>query len=171
MIMADVFKILFLTIGGLVIVISYWLIAEALFTKSVRRARDLYAGHAVRTTLVGALAGVPITFIGIALISSGAGASIGIPVLSIAVVAGLFGSAGLARLIGEGLPSERDDREPWRAVMRGGAVLSLACLLPFAGWFILLPLALASGLGAIIQIFWPARLRQRKSEAVDGAHA
>jgi len=159
-IMADVFMYLFLILGALTIAVSYWLLAEALFSRIVRRARDLYATRPIRVVIVGAVTGVPATFVGIALASSGAGASIGIPLLSATVMAGLLGSAGLARLVGEGLPSERDAREPWRAVLRGGSALSIACVLPFAGWFVLLPVILGSGLGALILALKPVRTKQ-----------
>jgi len=172
MIMADVFMYLFLILGVLIIANSYWLLAEALFGRTVRRARDLYAERPIRVTIVGAAAGIPLTVLGIALASSGGGAVIGIPVVSVTVMAGLLGSAGLVRLIGEGLRSERDEREPWRAVLRGGSVLSIACVLPFAGWFVLLPVVLASGFGALILSLKPARVKHRGAASVeDGVQA
>jgi hypothetical protein len=170
--MADVFMYLFLILGALIIAVSYWLLAEALFGRIVRRARDLYATRPIRVIIVGAVTGIPATFLGIALASNGAAASIGIPLLSATVLSGLFGSAGLARLVGEGLPSERDAREPWRAVLRGGSVLSIACVLPFAGWFVLIPVILGSGLGALILALKPTRTKQPTTETIeDGVRA
>lgn len=171
MIMADIFMYLFLVLGGLIIVNCYFLLAESLFSRKVRRARDLYAARPIRVTLIGAAAGIPATFLGVALVSSGAGASVGIPIVSAVVIGGLVGLTGLARLIGEGLVSERDQREPWRAVLRGGSVLTIACLLPFAGWFIVLPVALASGLGALILVLMPIRSRQPEAKPVQGVQA
>ena len=39
---------------------------------------------------------------------------------------------------------------PWRRLLRGGMVLGLAFVMPFLGWFVLLPWSLASGLGALV---------------------
>lgn len=173
MIMADVFKILFLVLGGLIIVNAYWLLTESLCANAVRRARDLYTNRPLRTTLVGVAAGAPSTFLGIVLLSSGGGlpSFAGFTVLSLLVLIALFGSTGFVRLVGEGLPTERGAREPWRAVMRGGSVVSIACLLPIAGWFIVLPLTLASGIGAVICVMVPMRSRKPVPESVSGVHA
>ncbi len=173
MIMADVFKILFLVLGGLIIVNAYWLLTEALATNAVRRARDLYTNRPFRTMLVGVAAGGPATFLGIVLLSSGGGVPsfAGFTVLSVLVLIALFGSTGFIRLVGEGLPAERDAREPWRAVMRGGSVVSIACLLPIAGWFIVLPITLASGVGAVICVMMPIGSRKPAPESVSGVHA
>ena len=173
MIMADVFKILFLVLGGLIIVNAYWLLTESLFTNAVRRARDGYTNRPFRTTLVGAAAGVPTTFLGVVLLSSGGGlpSFAGFALLSMLVLVALAGSTGFVRLVGEGLPAERDTREPWRAVIRGGSVVSIACLLPIAGWFIVLPLTLASGVGSVISVMMPIRSRKSAPESVSGVHA
>lgn len=173
MIMADVFKILFLVLGGLVISVCYWLLAEALFGRAMRRARDLYAHHPLRATLVGAATGVPILVISLALSATGGGPPqfFGLTMLTLLIMAGLLGAAGLARLVGEGLPGAKDEREPWRAVMRGGIVLSIVCLLPFGGWFIILPIVLTSGFGSLILVRFPARSPQRVPEPPAGVHA
>jgi hypothetical protein len=44
--------------------------------------------------------------------------------------------------------------QPWRRVLRGGAVLALLFVVPLLGWFAVFPLTLASGLGAL---FLPPR--------------
>jgi hypothetical protein len=62
----------------------------------------------------------------------------------------LCGSAGVALAIGEGLPSPADAERPWKAIIRGWVVLSLASLLPVLGWFFVLPIALLMGFGAAL---------------------
>jgi hypothetical protein len=47
-----------------------------------------------------------------------------------------------------------DEVQPWRRVLRGGGVLALLFAVPLLGWFAMLPLTLASGLGAL---FLPRR--------------
>jgi hypothetical protein len=59
-----------------------------------------------------------------------------------------IGVAGLATTIGRRLPSPTDQLSPWRATLRGGIALELTYLLPFLGWFIVLPAATIIGTGA-----------------------
>lgn len=151
MIMADVFKILFLILGTLITVVAYWLLFEALFTRVVDRAARQYAERPFRVALVGLLVGAPLFVIGLALLNSAAGLKlIGTILVSALLLTGLLGSAGLARRIGIQLASATDAQYPWRRVLRGGTVLSITFVLPVIGWFVVLPLTLASGVGAVI---------------------
>lgn len=158
MIMADVLKIFLIVVGLLIVAIAYWLAAEALFPKVVRRAQTRYA-QPVRASLLGALVGAPLIFGGIAVLSTGnpVAQATGFTILTVTGSLALVGSAGLARRIGLGLPSVRDDAQPFRPVLRGGIVLSLLFLAPFGGWFGILPLVLTSGLGAAILGLWDER--------------
>jgi hypothetical protein len=70
--------------------------------------------------------------------------------LVVPLVLALVGSAGLADKIGSGLASPVDEIQPWRRVLRGGAVLALLFVVPLLGWFAVFPLTLASGLGALL---------------------
>src|SRR6266699_2605185 len=60
MIMADVLKIVFIILGILIIYVSYWLLAQALFPRLVENASRQY-GRPVRLTLIG-LAAARLTF-------------------------------------------------------------------------------------------------------------
>ncbi len=165
MIMADVLKIFLLVLGMLIVLVSYWLAAESLFPRLVARAQERYRTRPIRITLLGALLGGPLLAAGLALLQAG-GAPVkaaGFLLASAALLSGLLGSAGLCRRIGEGLPSPADAAQPWRRVLRGGAVLALTFLLPFAGWFLVLPLALASGFGAALGAAWDLRREARAS--------
>ncbi len=151
MIMADVLKILLLIIGGLVIVNCYWLIAESLFPKFVERSRKGYEDKPVKNTLKGLLVAGPLVAIGLSIIDNFSGNPViglfgWLSILGPGLI-GLMGSAGLAQRIGSGLPSPSDVGQPWLRVLRGGVVLSLCCLLPFLGWFVILPVVLISGFG------------------------
>ena len=53
MIMADVLKIFLLVLGMLIVIVSYWLAAEALFPRLVARAQERYSRRPVRLTLLG----------------------------------------------------------------------------------------------------------------------
>ncbi|MGH7710819.1 MAG: hypothetical protein ACREOG_06020, partial [Gemmatimonadaceae bacterium] len=128
MIMADVFKIVFLIVGALVVIVSYWLAATALFPTAVGRARELYERHSIRITLLGSLSGIPLFLLGVALTVSGPTPLVKIlggTVASLLLLLALFGSAGLCQRIGNGLPAPLDEFQPWRRVYRGGTVLAL----------------------------------------------
>lgn len=165
MIMADVLKILLLVVGALVVTVSYWLLFEALFPRWVRAAQRAVHVRPVRTFLVGGLSAGPLLLFSLALLNAPGpvGKFAGSVVAVALVLGGLFGSAGLARLTGEGLPSPLDASQPWRLVLRGGAVLSICCVLPVVGWFCVLPVALVSGFGALVSAGWQFR-RQRTTK-------
>jgi hypothetical protein len=152
MIMADVLKIVFLIIGLLICYVSYWLAASALFPGVVDRARRQYERHPFRVTLVGIALAVPFVLvsIGIGKVAHPLAKMLGVAVISVPILYGLIGSAGLALRIGASLQSSLDETQPWRRVLRGSVVLSLTFLLPVIGWFIVMPWTLVSGLGAAV---------------------
>jgi hypothetical protein len=151
MIMADVWKIVFLILGTQAVMVSYWLLAAALFPEALRRSRAGYDYRIGRLTLLGLVTAIPSLLIGAALLQQGPHPLlklIGALLVSAPVALGLAGSAGLCDRIGAGLPGDADARLPWRRVLRGGVVLSFAFVLPVLGWFVLLPWTLVSGVGA-----------------------
>src|SRR5690349_5927365 len=58
-----------------------------------------------------------------------------------------FGLAGMVNHIGERIMPEIST---WKQTVWGSLCLCLACALPFAGWFLLLPYAGFTGMGAFI---------------------
>jgi hypothetical protein len=58
-----------------------------------------------------------------------------------------FGLAGMVNHIGERIITETS---PWKQTVWGSLCLCLACALPFAGWFLLLPYVGFTGIGAFI---------------------
>lgn len=151
MIMADVLKILFIILGLMITTVGYWLFFEAMTPRLVERAQTLYAGRPFRVFFLGALCGVPATILCVILMNGGAvGRLLGISGIFALVLTGLLGSAGLARHVGTQLRSPSDASQPWKRVLRGGSVLTVTFVLPGLGWFVLMPYALLSGLGAAI---------------------
>jgi len=148
---ADVLRILLLVLGVMLVFQAYWLVGTALFTRLVGQARDRYKTP-IRTTMWGLLIVVPTFWIGFKCSQSpnpivvGAGVVIG----AVPLLLGLIGSAGLCQLIGLGLPAPGDQSQNWRRVWRGGWVLNFCYLLPFAGWFVILPWSIISGCGAFV---------------------
>ena len=161
MIMADVLKIVFLILGFQIVYVCYWLASEALFPSFVDRACAQYQSHAFKITLLGVLVFVPLVFAGIAIgkMPNPFFKFVGVFLGSVPVLLGLLGSAGLSRRIGIGLPSSLDETQPWRRGLRGGIVLVFVFLLPVIGWFVVMPLTIASGVGAAI-IAWTQRKKQ-----------
>lgn len=154
MIMADVFKILFLILGLLICSVSYWLMFSALFASSVARAQQALAARPVRVFFIGALSGVPLVLVGLALAANGAGPIklVGVTLLMLLTAAALFGSTALARMVGQGLGSTQVPVPNGTIALRGGAVVSIACVLPLVGWFLLLPVVLLTGFGAAVHV-------------------
>ncbi|HTK55083.1 MAG TPA: hypothetical protein VL308_24485 [Gemmatimonadaceae bacterium] len=162
MIMADVWKILFLILGTQAVMVSYWLLAAALFPDALRRARAAYDQRSGRVTAIGLATAIPALLAGAGLLQAPNPILklIGGVLVSAPIALGLVGSAGLCDRIGAGLPGDADVRLPWRRVLRGGIVLSFAFVLPVLGWFVLLPWTLVSGVGASL-----GSLRRRPAEA------
>ncbi len=155
MIMADVLKYFLLIVGVMLVFISYWVVAEALFPRFVTRSRERF-NRPVKLTFLGLLVMVPVIAFGLFVQSKAnnpAVKAVGFLIAGLPVIIGLIGSAGFAQKVGLGLPSPVDASQPWRRVLRGGAVLALTFLLPFVGWFLILPWTLISGFGAAITSF------------------
>lgn len=157
MTIADVLSWFLLVSGTYVALVSAWLAALALLPAAVERCSELYS-RPLRLTLVGLALGFPLLVIGAAVAGRGRHApalgALGVGLLLLLFLPAVFGLAGLARRIGAGLGAPADDAQPWRRTLRGGAVLAATFLLPFGGWFVLLPWALASGFGATVMAWW-----------------
>jgi hypothetical protein len=158
MIVADILMWFLLVVGLLLVFNSYWLAGTALFPNMVERARAVYS-RPIRLILLGLLVAVPLVALGayIGRVNNPVFKLTGISIGSLPVVLGLLGSAGLSLRIGAGMASPVDVAQPWRRVLRGGIVLSLGFLLPFIGWFGVLPLTLLSGVGAAVAALWQGR--------------
>jgi hypothetical protein len=163
MIMADVFKIVFILVGFLTAFIAYWLLGAGLFPDATQRSAELYGKHPVKATLFGLLLYGPVFAIGMLLANAPQPALkfVGVALMLVQLMVGLFGSAGLVLRIGSGLRSSRDEIDPWRRVLRGSVVLALAFVMPLLGWFVLLPWTVVSGFGAL----WLSRPRAVRAPA------
>ena len=143
---------LVLITGTYAALVAYWLAAVALFAPAVERARLTYATRPVGSTVLGLVLFLPVLALGKA--APGPVKLVGAVVLGVLLLLALIGSAGLADKIGAGLPMPDDGARPWRRVLRGGAVLGLLFVIPGLGWFGMLPLTLASGLGTFVLSRW-----------------
>ncbi len=151
MIMADVLMWTFLILGFFVISVAYWVAAVGLAPGLVEGSCERYGTTPWRAFLLGILLGVPAVALGLALANGGPAPAkiIGIAMVLLAFLAGLWGSTGLCLRIGKGLGKPDDESQPWLRVKRGGTVLGLMFIFPFLGWFLVFPAALISGIGAL----------------------
>jgi len=159
MIFADILFWFLVVLAAYLALNAYWLAAVALFRPTVERAHRAYATRPVASTLVGVLALVPVAGV-FAVFSKAAHPGVKLltgAALLVPLVLALVGSAGLADRVGAGLAAPADVAQPWRRVLRGGGVLGLLFLFPVLGWFAMLPLTLASGLGVLLLPDRPAR--------------
>lgn len=171
MIMADVFKILFLILGMLICTVSYWLLFASLFPGAVGRMQQTVLTHPYRIFMTGAFAGVPLTLLGFAMATQGAGPVklLGVFCLMSIVLAALFGSTGLVRQVGVGLYSGPDRPGNGGLALRGGAIVSIACVFPLVGWFLVIPVVLILGFGAALQLRWSPVTAPARTSATHGA--
>jgi hypothetical protein len=135
--------------GFYLILLSNWLTAAGLFPRAVAGFEQVYARRPVRATLVGLVTLGPLLIVmqrtgqiphplaHLAVLIVGGGA----------ILAALFGTAGLALRVGNGLCPEAS---LWQRMARGGSMLGLSFLTPFIGWFFVLPVCLCSGFGAFL---------------------
>lgn len=152
MTVADILQYLLLIVGSWLTLVAYWLATVALTPRLVERCAARNGGHPVRDTLVGLVIALPLAVLG--LVAAKQLGEVAVPVVLgcwlLAVMGALVGAAGLAQRIGAGLTSPLDAAQPWRRMLRGGMVLGLVFFLPLLGWYVLLPWALVSGLGALV---------------------
>jgi len=175
MILADILQWFLLILGAFLTLNAHWLGAHALCPALVTRARQRYECAPVRATAVGLAIAIPTLALAIGVSEAAPHPGVKALCVGLGLIVGLLalvGSAGLVERLGRGLPGARDGEQPWRAHLRGGTVLGLAFLMPFLGWFVLLPWTLVSGLGA-----WalagraPTRSRAAPSESAPPAAA
>lgn len=157
MIMADVLKIFLLVLGAMLTAVAHGLVAAALFPEAVERWNVKIRRRPVLSSAVGALVGGPLFVAAIGLFGRGAEVP-GLVLLGVPTAFGLLGVSALSLQIGRGL-GPGSAASVGGAVARGGTVLALVLLLPFFGWFVLLPWVLALGIGAQILCLFDRRLR------------
>jgi len=150
--LADVFTVVFVILGFLIVFVAYWLAAAGLFPSLVERCSQRLGTSPIKATLVGLVTWGPALAIGSWISNhapNGPGKFIGVIILIASALIALAGSAGLAFRVGSGLKSSRDAGEPWRIVLRGGIVLALTFVLPFVGTAVMI-WSFIAGFGALV---------------------
>lgn len=168
MILADVFTWFLIVAGTYLVLVCYWLAAFALFPRVVAACAERYGRRPIAATLLGLVVLVPLLVLGVGLANALKAPPLAVLVrglLLVPALVALLGSAGLALRVGSGLASPLDVQQPWRAVLRGGLVLAPTFLLPFLGWFVVLPWTLVSGFGAALLALVGSADRAREAPA------
>lgn len=130
--------------------------------EQIRSAAEAFPGKCV---LIGLLNLLFLGALGLALGSLSGGA---IPLLSLLAIlvfavlgiAATFGLTGMVLLVGGIL---KPDQSWLTRVIWGSATLTLGCLVPYVGWFALLPYLVVRGLGAVVLTLWGRRLEGRSA--------
>jgi hypothetical protein len=154
--MSDIFR-LFLTILLFTLgLAAYFLVLNALFAARLTRIKSVAQSMPARSLGIGFVNFVFFAVIALALLSVAestgpfARGVLTIPaviILALLAIALSLGLAGMSSLIGERIFPELS---AWKQLSWGTICLSLACALPFVGWFLLLPYVGLAGMGAVI---------------------
>jgi hypothetical protein len=127
-----------------------WLLCRGLWPEAVAAAAD----RCRRRLWTSFLVGLPITIVMVAVtmilfnVLGPVGKIAAVGVVCLYMLQAHTGVSGLATSIGSRLAMPHDEQRPWRSTLRGGVVLELAYLLPFLGWFVILPVSIIIGSGA-----------------------
>ncbi len=150
MLMADTMSIFFVILGMMLALPGLWLLCRGLWPEAVVAAAD----RCRKGLWSSFLAGLPVTIVMIALtmilfnVLGPAGKIAGVGLVCLYMLQAHTGVSGLATSIGRRLAEVHNEQRPWRTTLRGGVVLELTYLLPFLGWFVILPASIIIGSGA-----------------------
>ena len=158
--MSDIFRLILAIILLSLGLAAYFLVIQALFPQHVRKTVSNSQSMPARSFGIGLVNFVFFFVIAAVLLSVAENAGsfirgiLTIPafiILAFLTIALSLGLVGMSNLIGERL---FPDFSSWKQTLWGTVCLSLACALPFVGWFLLLPYVGFVGVGAVILGFF-----------------
>jgi hypothetical protein len=162
MLMADVMSITLIILGFLLAQQGLWLLSRALWPRRFAAATLRCRRNPVASFLVG----VPVTGLVVLLVNV-AGKALGavgqVAAFAIFILYWIYanvGTAGFVTHVGQRLSSPADEARPWAATVRGGVATELAWLVPFVGWFGILPVSIVLGAGAATLSLFKAKERK-----------
>ena len=154
--MFDIARLLVIVLLLLVGLSAYFLVLNALFASRLTRTKTVAQTMPGRSFGIGFVNFVFFAVIAMVLLSvaENTGAFIkgiltipAVVILAFLAIILSFGLAGMSNLIGERIFPELP---AWKQSLWGTVSLSLACALPFVGWFLLLPYVGFVGFGSVI---------------------
>lgn len=153
--MNDLLGLLVLVVSGILSLSAYLLTVETLSGDWVARIQQVITTRPGRAFVVGL---VNFLFFGLLAlvffsIQESTGGDIfalpGLLIVAILVTALSFGLSAFARLLGERLAAQHG---PILRGLIGGGILSLGSALPIAGWFLMLPYVIFTGIGGFVLV-------------------
>jgi hypothetical protein len=140
---------LWVHIGVLLVIVGYATCGHAMLPRAVESGRRRLERGPIRTALKGLAISIP--WVGVAVVLMNlpngalkfAGVLLGLSWLALALV----GTSAVALQVGS-----RGESGPtrWTHVARGAGFVALTWMLPVLGWFVVMPLTLACGIGSLI---------------------
>ena len=165
--MTEVISFVLLLPIGVLSLMALFTVVQVLFSAQIQHVQKSLEGSAKRSFVMGLINFVFVAAIALALIAVGenAGAPIfavlGLLIGAIGVVGLIFGLVGISQLVGAQLQPERSRAGQ---LVIGTLVLTLACLFPFLGWFVLFPYVGILGFGGYLNGVAAARRARKSSE-------
>lgn len=158
--MFDILRLLFVIVLLTIGLAAYFLVVVALFPQRVAAPKAILQSMPARAFGLGLVNFVFFAVIAMALLAAAENAGpfikgiLTIPALIILTFLAVILSFGLAAACG--LIGERilPDATAWKQTLWGTVCLTLACAVPFVGWFLLLPYMSFVGVGAVILGFF-----------------
>lgn len=147
---AVVYTWLFIHIGVILVVTSYFTLGAALAPELTNRARRQFAARPWLPIIIGLAISVPWMLTAIVLLQQSPAAAkfVGAVLGCLWILSGLIGGAGIAQHVGGG--DNESNRVSWVQTFRGGLLISLTWVLPLVGWLVMLPLTMSAGIGCLV---------------------
>lgn len=154
--MSDMVRLLLVVILLTIGLAAYFLVVNALFPQRIAKTKSMIQSMPARSFGIGVVNFVFFAVIALVLFSVAENAGpfikgiLTIPatiILASLTIVLSMGLAGMSNIIGERI---FPDLSVWKQTLWGTVCLSLACALPFVGWFLLFPYIGFAGIGAVI---------------------
>ena len=158
--MSDILRLILALILLTIGLSTYFLVMNALFLPRITTAKSIIQSMTARAFGIGLVNFVFFFVIAVVLLSVAENTGpfirgvLTIPaliILAFLTIMFSLGLAGISSMIGERI---FPDFSVWKQTLWGTVCLSLACALPFVGWFLLLPYVGFVGIGAVILGFF-----------------
>jgi hypothetical protein len=165
MLFSQQFFYLLIGLGVLFGLPAFWLFSSAMWPRMTEKARHI----ASRGLFVNFLIGVPVLVLTLFFLTKlgkagQVGGLLGILTAGLIAMWSLAALSGLAAHVGARLWPSCTGDEAWRALWRGGLVVAASMAIPFIGWYVLLAILLAIGMGMRVRM-WFTRAPELKAEA------
>ena len=152
----DLYGLVFAFILLAICLAAFFIVVGVFFPRRIARTRLIITDRPWRSLLVGMInflffGGLTLVVFHLANAHPGGPNVLGVLLLALVGIGISLGLAGVVDWLGERLAPGKNT---YYRTSAGSLLLSLACALPFVGWFGLLPFAVFLGLGALIISFF-----------------